>query len=66
MNRDDSSTPISFLVRDSQNRDVLCRIFHVGKQRLVMTVVSVKLQLTPSTLDPALEKVVSLLTPDKG
>jgi len=66
MNRDDSAPPISFLVRDSQNKDILCRIFHVGKQRLVMTVVSVKQPLTPSTLDPALEKVISLLAPDKG
>ena len=66
MNRADSAPPISFLVRDSQNTDILCRIFHVGKQRLVMTAVSVKLQLTPSTLDPALEKVISLLAPDKG
>ncbi len=62
MSRDDSPSPISFLVRDSGNRDILCRIFHVGKQRLVMTAVSVKLQLTSSALDPALEKVISLLS----
>ena len=65
MSRDDSAIPISFLVRDSHNRDILCRIFHVGKQRLVITAVSVKLKLTPSALDPALDKVISLLAPDK-
>ena len=64
MSRDDSATPISFLVRDNHNKEILSRIFHVGKQRLVITAVSVKLQLTPSTLDPALEKVVSLLAPE--
>jgi hypothetical protein len=45
--------PISFLVRDNHNKEILSRIYHVGKQRLVITAVSVKLQLTPSTLDPA-------------
>lgn len=63
MSRDDVASPVSFLVRDSINRDILCRIFHVGNQRLVMTAVSVKLQLSPSALDPALEKVTSLLSP---
>jgi hypothetical protein len=62
MSRDDSPSPVSFLVRDSNNKDILCRIFHVGKQRLIITAVSIKQQLTSSALDPALEKVISLLS----
>lgn len=62
MSRNNSPTPISFLVRDDNKKDILCRIFHVGKQRLVMTAVSTNQKLTPSALDPTLEKVVSMLT----
>lgn len=63
ISRDDAASPIAFLVRDNQKRDILCRIFHVGSQRLVLTAVSDKQQLTPSALDPALDKVTSLLSP---
>ncbi len=55
--------PLSFLVRDNNNKDILCRIFQVGNQRLVLTAVSAQLPLTPGALDPALEKVNSLLSP---
>ena len=63
ISRDNAASPVSFLVRNSGNQDVLCRIFHVGNQRLVLTAVSHKLQLTPSALDPALEKMIRLLSP---
>lgn len=62
MSRNNSPSPISFLVRDSSKKDILCRIFHVGKQRLIMTAVSTNQKLTPNALDPTLEKVVSMLT----
>ena len=61
ISRDDAASPVSFLVRDNTNRDILCRIFHVGRQRLVLTAVSVELQLTPNALDPALEKITRIL-----
>ncbi len=64
-NHDDAvaAYPVSFLVRDNNNKDTLCRIFHVDNQRLVLTAVSAQLPLTPGALDPALEKVSSLLAP---
>jgi len=61
--RDGAASPIAFLVRDSDNRDILCRIFAVGSRRLVLTAVSVEMQLTPNALDPALEKVSGILQP---
>jgi len=61
--RDGAASPIAFLVRDSDNRDILCRIFHVGSRRLVLTAVSVEMQLTPGALDPALDKVTGILLP---
>lgn len=61
--RDGAASPIAFLVRDSSNRDILCRIFAVGSRRLVLTAVSIELQLTPNALDPALEKVSGILQP---
>lgn len=61
--RDGAACPIAFLVRDSDNRDILCRIFHVGSRRLVLTAVSVEMPLTPAALDPALDKVTGILLP---
>jgi hypothetical protein len=64
ISRDDTTArPVSFLVRDKAGRDILCRIFEAGNQRLVLTAVSTELQLTPGALDPALEKVVNALSP---
>ncbi len=64
ISRDDANAcPVSFLVRDNNDRDILCRIFHVGNQRLVLTAVSINQKLTPSALDPTLEKMISLLSP---
>jgi len=63
MQRDGAASPIAFLVRDSDNRDILCRIFNVGSRRLVLTAVSVEMQLTPAALDPALDKVTGILLP---
>lgn len=65
ISRDDKTAyPVSFLVRDTSNSDILCRILQVGNQRLVLTAVSTQPQLTPSALDPALGKVIDLLTPE--
>jgi hypothetical protein len=63
ISRGDDARPISFLVRDNKKRDILCRIFNASNQRLVLTAVSDNQQLTPSALDPALDKVISLLSP---
>ena len=64
ISRDDPAVfPVSFLVRDTTNRDILCRILQAGKQRLVLTAVSSQLQLTPTALDPTLGKVIDLLSP---
>ena len=65
ISRDDTNAqPVSFLVRDKANTDILCRILQAGNQRLVLTAVSTQLQLTPNALDPAVEKIVDLLSPN--
>lgn len=61
INSDKDCEPTSFLVREAKNKDILSRIFLVGKQRLVLTAVSLELQLTPNALDPALEKITRIL-----
>lgn len=64
ISRDDPKVfPVSFLVRDNTDKDILCRILQVGNQRLVLTAVSSQLQLTPTALDPTLGKVIHLLSP---
>jgi len=64
ISRDDTTAyPVSFLIRDQADKDILCRIFQAGNQRLVLTAVSTQRQLTSNALDPALEKVIDLLSP---
>ncbi len=56
--------PISLLFNDANHNEILSRIFKVGHQRLVLTAVTHDLQLSLGALDPALSKVISLLSPD--
>ena len=62
ISRDDTESPQSFLIHYANNIDTLCRLFYVGKQRLVLTAVSAEQKLTPASLDPALSKVEAILT----
>ncbi len=59
--RDNAPAPLSLMVHDESNKVTLCRIFHVGNQRLSLTAVSTGTQLTPTALDPALVKVDAVL-----
>lgn len=60
--RDGLSTPLSLLTHDTDNREMLCRIFHVGEQRFVLTAISVDQLLTSEVLDPTLPKVAAILS----
>ena len=60
--RDGATTPLSLLTHDNENQEMLCRIFHVGSQRFVLTAISIDLLLTSTTLDPTLPKVIDLLS----
>ena len=62
LGRDGGPTPLSLLVHDEENMATLCRIFRVGKQRLLLSAVATGSQLTPTSLDPALAKVDSVLS----
>ncbi|MCP5014395.1 MAG: hypothetical protein GY938_03825 [Ketobacter sp.] len=43
----------------------LCRIFHVAQHKLLLSAVSTGTRLTPTSLDPALAKVDSVLLSTK-
>jgi hypothetical protein len=60
--RDGGSAPLSLMVHDEANMATLCRIFHVGDQRLLLSAVATGAQLTPTALDPALSKVDAVLS----
>ena len=60
--RDDAPAPLSLMMHDEANKLTLCRIFRVGGQRLLLMGVSRGAQLTPTALDPALEKVDTVLS----
>lgn len=60
--RNGSPTPLSLLIHDEANMATLCRIFHVGEQRLLLSAVSTGAQITPTALDPALTKVDAVLS----
>lgn len=61
ISRDGTELPQSFLIRYMNNIDTLCRLFHVGKHRLVLTAVSAGQKLTSGSLDPALSKVERIM-----
>ncbi len=52
--RGNSTPPVALLVHDSDNSVTLCRLFHIGRQRLSLTAVSRGSQLGPAALDPVL------------
>lgn len=60
--RDSAPAPLSLMFHDEANTATLCRIFHVGGQRLSLTAVSTGALLTPTALDPALVKVDAVLS----
>jgi hypothetical protein len=60
--RNEAPKPLSLLVHDESNLATLCRIFHVGEQRLLLSAVSTGTQLTCIALDPALSKVGAVLS----
>lgn len=60
--RDGASAPLSLMMHDEANMATLCRIFHVGSQRLLLTAVSTGSHLALTALDPALSKVSTALS----
>lgn len=57
------SRPVSLMVQDESDKTTLCRMFKVQERRVTLTVVaSSDALLTPTALDPALLKVVGVLT----
>ena len=60
--RDGDPAPLSLMVHDEANMATLCRIFHVGEQRLLLSAIATGAQLTPTALDPALAKVDTVLS----
>lgn len=62
LGRDGAPTPTSLMVGDANNRMTLCRLFSVEDQRLLLSVVGVASQMTPTALDPALGRLASVLS----
>lgn len=59
--RGEGPAPLSLMVHDESNMATLCRIFHVGQHKLLLSAVATGTHLTPTTLDPALAKVDSVM-----
>lgn len=54
--------PLGAVLRDSENKNVLHRIFRVGHERYVLTAVASGGFLPPDVLDPTLVRIERLLT----
>lgn len=54
--------PRAIMIHDEADATTLCRIFHIQDQRLSLTAVTKGARLTPTVLDPALDKVDAVLT----
>ena len=65
LGRDTGPAPLSLMMHDESNMATLCRIFNVGQHKLLMSAVATGTQLTPTSLDPALAKVDSVLLSPK-
>ncbi len=63
ISQDDKEIPQSFLIHYANNMDILCRLFVIGQQRLVLTVISSKQKLTTGALDSVLPKFTESLNP---
>jgi len=63
ISQDDNESPQSFLIHYENNMDILCRLFVIGEQRMVLTVISSKQKLTTSALDSVLPKFTESLNP---
>lgn len=63
--RDDEPAPLSLMMHDELNMATLCRIFHVGQHKLLLSAVATGTRLTPTSLDPALAKVDNVLLSTK-
>lgn len=59
----DSGQPVlvSAIIRDTEGRIVLHRVFDVGRERYVLTAVAERASLAPDALDPALPQIQNLL-----
>lgn len=55
------AAPQSIVVHDEANSTTLCRFFRVQDQRLSLTAVASGARLTPTALDPAVDKLNALL-----
>jgi hypothetical protein len=63
ISRNNAPAPLSVIIYDEANTQTLCRIFQVNQQKLFLIAQSVGVHLTPTSLDAALPKVDSLLSP---
>ncbi|MCF6249809.1 MAG: hypothetical protein L3J75_00875 [Methylococcaceae bacterium] len=63
ISQDDDESPQSFLIHYENNMDILCRIFVIGEQRMVLAVISSKQKLTTGALDSVLPKFTESLNP---
>lgn len=63
--REVGPAPLSLMVHDESNMATLCRIFYVGEHKLLLSAVATGSQLSPTSLDPALAKVDSVLLSTK-
>ena len=63
--RDATPAPLSMMIHDESNIATLCRLFNVGQHKLLLSAVATGTQLTPTSLDPALAKVDSILLSPK-
>ena len=60
--RDGAAVPQSLLLHDESNQLILCRIFSVASQRLILTATARAGQLQLGSLDPVLPKIENALT----
>lgn len=63
MGAGDQAMPLSIMIHDEANTTTLCRLFRVQDRRLTLSAVTSGARLTPTALDPALVKLVGMLSP---
>lgn len=61
--RDSGPAPLAVIVHDEANQQLLSRLFQVGGQTLLLTAVATGTALSPTSLDPALDKIEAVLAP---
>lgn len=63
MGAGEQAMPLSIMIHDEANTTTLCRLFRVQDRRLTLSAVTSGARLTPTALDPALVKLVGMLSP---